>query len=150
MKRIKFEYLLPALALLFLVFTLGWFLGRNESGSTGGVTVLETEFTPVQAALQESDSEEEPEAAPAAVQDTTETDDPAAQEAVEFPLNINTATVEELQALPEIGPALAEKIVSHRETFGTFASPEDIMLVSGIGEKRFAAIQSFITTEDEP
>ena len=52
-------------------------------------------------------------------------------------VNINTATVEELDALPGVGPATAQAIVEDREANGPFAAPEDIMRVSGIGEKKF-------------
>ncbi len=52
-------------------------------------------------------------------------------------ININTATVEELVQLDRVGPRYAEKIVSFRQENGLFKTPEDIMLVSGIGQKTF-------------
>ncbi len=60
-------------------------------------------------------------------------------------ININTATAEELQGLPRIGPALAQRIVAYREMYGPFKTPEDLMQVSGIGEAIFAAIKDYIT-----
>jgi competence protein ComEA len=60
-------------------------------------------------------------------------------------ININTATVEELQELPRVGPALAQRIVAYREMYGPFQTPEDLMRVSGIGESIFAAIRDYIT-----
>lgn len=59
-------------------------------------------------------------------------------------ININTATVEELTQLNGVGTATAEKIIAERTQNGSFASIEDIMRVSGIGEKRFEAIKKFI------
>jgi len=59
-------------------------------------------------------------------------------------VNINTATVEELQALPGVGAATAASIVEEREANGAFAAPEDLMRVSGIGEKRFAKMRGMI------
>lgn len=56
-------------------------------------------------------------------------------------VNINRATVEELQALSGIGEATARKIVADREANGPFSSLEDLMRVSGIGEKKFAALK---------
>lgn len=52
-------------------------------------------------------------------------------------ININTATVEELVQLDRVGPSYAEKIVAFRQENGLFKTPEDIMLVSGIGLKTF-------------
>jgi len=60
-------------------------------------------------------------------------------------ININTATVEELDSLPGIGPAIAAKIVAYREQNGKFKSIEDIMNVSGIGQSKFNNIKDFIT-----
>ena len=53
-------------------------------------------------------------------------------------VNVNTATVEQLQLLPRIGPAVAARIVEHREKNGAFKTAEDLMLVRGIGESTFA------------
>lgn len=52
-------------------------------------------------------------------------------------VNINTASSEELRTLNGVGPATAEKIIVHRESNGNFKKIEDIMDVSGIGEKTF-------------
>ena len=60
------------------------------------------------------------------------------------PLNINTATAEELMKLPGIGETLSRAIVAYREENGAFSSVEDIMEVDGIGEGRFAAIEEYI------
>lgn len=59
-------------------------------------------------------------------------------------VNVNTATVEQLQLLPRIGPAVAARIVEHREKNGAFKTAEDLMLVRGIGESTFALIQPYV------
>ncbi len=59
-------------------------------------------------------------------------------------LDINQATAEQLQALPGIGPVLAQRIVSYREKTGGFKSKEELLEVSGIGQKRFQAIRQLI------
>ena len=62
------------------------------------------------------------------------------------PVNINTATIEELDTLPGVGPAIAKRIVQFRST-QPFTKPEDIMLVKGIGKKNFAKMRERITVE---
>lgn len=62
------------------------------------------------------------------------------------PVNINTATIEELDTLPGVGPAIAKRIVEFRST-QPFTKPEDIMLVKGIGKKKFAKLRERITVE---
>ena len=66
------------------------------------------------------------------------------------PLDINTATAEQLTELPGIGPAIAAKIVEFR-TATPFTSPEQIMEVKGIGPAKFEAIKDLISvTAPEP
>lgn len=59
-------------------------------------------------------------------------------------VNINTATAEELDTLPGVGPSTAAAIIEDREANGPFSSPEDLMRVSGIGEKKYAKLQGSI------
>jgi comEA protein len=62
-------------------------------------------------------------------------------------ININTATKEELDALPEIGPVKAQAIVDYRNAHGKFAAPEDVMKVSGIKEGTYAKIKDYIVVK---
>ena len=60
-------------------------------------------------------------------------------------VNINTATKEELDTLPGVGPATAEKILNYRQEHGNFQSIEDLKNVKGIGEAKFNKLQDKIS-----
>lgn len=60
-------------------------------------------------------------------------------------ININTATQEELESLPSIGEVRAQAIIAYREEHGGFRTTDELMEVSGIGEKIFADIAPHIT-----
>jgi len=70
---------------------------------------------------------------------------PPAPGEVKFPLNINEATVLELQALPGIGPVFAKRIVEYREKHGPFQKTSELMNVEGIGEKIYEDLFGLIT-----
>jgi len=60
-------------------------------------------------------------------------------------VDLNSATVEQLTALPGVGPTLAARIVEYREKAGRFHSAEELMNVKGIGEKNFRKIEARLT-----
>lgn len=122
----KISVLLAAVTVLFVGFTLGLFVGRN-SGS-GTVTLA------IPAQMQTA-----PTAAATAPTQTVP------EETVSFPVNINTADVDTLTALPGIGRVLAERIVAYRRQNGSFRAIEEITNVEGIGEKKAEAILDLIT-----
>ena len=62
-------------------------------------------------------------------------------------VNINTADAEELQKIPGIGPASAKKIIDHRDRYGPFRRPEEILIIEGISDRRFREFRRFIFIE---
>ena len=66
------------------------------------------------------------------------------QAPAQAPLNLNTATIAEFEALPGVGPATAARIVEYRQKQGGFKKIEDLMNVRGIGEKMFLSLKPMI------
>jgi comEA protein len=61
------------------------------------------------------------------------------------PININTASSEELQQVPGIGPATAEKILQMRKSYGPFKSVDDLLAIKGLGRKRLDKMRKYLT-----
>jgi competence protein ComEA len=60
-------------------------------------------------------------------------------------VNLNTATLDQLESLPGIGPALGQRIIDYREQHGPFGSVDELLNVSGIGDKRLEDLRPLVT-----
>jgi competence protein ComEA len=81
--------------------------------------------------------------ATAAAQDAPRRSSPTSSASA--PINLNTATVAQLESLPGIGKATAERILEYRQKNGSFKKVEDLMNVRGVGEKSFLTLKPLIT-----
>ena len=124
----SFFYIALCLTLMFAAFTCGIYVGRNMHTSD---TIIDLPAATTAGTTQHVSTNTSP--SPAASDPSTV-----------FPLDINLATAEELDLLPDIGAARAKAIVAYREEFGPFTCTEDLMYVPGIGEKIFAKIRDLI------
>ena len=66
------------------------------------------------------------------------------------PINLNTATSEQLQQIPGIGPVTAEKILKMRKVHGKFKSVNELRAIKGIGPKRLAKMKPYLTVDSVP
>src|SRR5689334_8500384 len=83
--------------------------------------------------------------APAKAAKTTVAKAPAAKATAASPVNINSASVAQLQTLPGIGASTAQRIIDYRQKNGAFKKIEELMNVRGIGEKSFLKLKPLVT-----
>ena len=83
--------------------------------------------------------------APAKVGKTTVVKAPAAKATAASPVNINSASVAQLQTLPGVGASTAQRIIDYRQKNGAFKKSEELMNVKGIGEKSFLKLKPLVT-----
>jgi len=161
MRLRRLEIIFIGITLAFICFMGGFFTGRSWSvvnivaaiseteNNTGTTVNLASVQTPQdeqqsQSVIQNPVTDDKQE--PAEIPDTE-----APSEATGAPkqgdgkININIASQSELKDLPGIGDVLASRIIDYRRQNGDFSRIEDIKNVSGIGEKRFQAIEDKIT-----
>jgi len=65
-------------------------------------------------------------------------------------VDLNVATIDQLDELPGIGPTTAQRIIDYREENGAFKRIEDLMDVKGIGEKKFLKLKELIAVQSAP
>ena len=169
MRLRRLEFIIISITLAFICFMGGFFTGRswsvvnvvaavseteNNAGTTVNIASVQTPQdemqsqsgmqNPVTDDTQKTpdipDKNAPPEAPPEAPSEAT-----GAPKQGDGKININIATQSELKDLPGIGDVLASRIVDYRRQNGDFSRIEDIKNVSGIGEKRYQAIEDKIT-----
>ena len=130
----------PAVGMLVLVtsvfaaFTAGFFVGRHLNRAPVRIS---------QPAVQKEDTPEIP------IKQETAAEAEVPVEIAPQVVNINTATVQDFENLPGIGPVMAQRIVDYRNEHGPFKTVEELTKVKGIGESKLEELLDLITTGGE-
>lgn len=140
----KTAFCLMLAALIFSCVMTGFYIGRG----TGTEPVIVSRTQPATASadttgVQPSETEPQATATDPGTQPSTQETEPV------WPVNINTATLEQLQTLPGIGPVLAQRILDYREENGPFLSVSELTMVSGIGISTLEKLLDYVTVGGE-
>lgn len=142
MKQIKASAVLVIMVLLFAAFCIGMYFGKQNSGGDFRIVTARasqaTQMPTRQPEIPTNTRKVEIATVPTTVPPTTQPG----------PLNINTATVEQLMTLPNIGPTLAQRIIDYRTVNGPFQSVKELDMVEGIGEKTLEELLELVTVEE--
>ena len=121
------KHLIPLLAVILCTFTLGILLGRNQNRHPVQVSGISS------GALYDTPPET---GAPPA----------SADYEITFPIDLNTADIRQLSALPGIGEELARRILDYRAYYGPFSRPEELLNIDGIGQTTLEAVLDYVIT----
>ena len=151
---------LAALVLLFGGFTGGFFLGRNTRVETIQTTKTVHETVPGETVVvlrevlvtlpPETVMPTVPPTEPPVRSEPVKQTEPkkssdSSEKKVTFPVNINTASKKELDALPGIGEVLAQRIIDYRSANGPFSTVDELTKVKGIGAKTLEKLKPYAT-----
>lgn len=134
------------ITLIFCSFVCGFYVGKNQTTGSVEIRGLDAVNTTVGTNAPMTKPSAPSNTSADNTTSTTATEPVPTVSTAPGLININTATLEQLDSLPGIGPVIAQAIIDYRSEYGDFEIPEDLLHVPGIGEKKLNAILDLITT----
>lgn len=139
--KISYERVLTAIVIVMCAFIVGYNVFYNPA-----LEVVEFNATDKYTKTEVNENKQDSYGNEFSV--TSSNKDLSDSEDIKYPININTATVEELsEGLDGIGEAMATRIVNYRDEIGGFSDINQLLDVQGIGEKKFDNIKNYVTVE---